>query len=543
MSSSHGRTGSSSGEVAEDEIVEIPWEEQPLKSREAKKPRTMTLSVGEELILNIEGQTVNFRIQTTIGDEKLDIYQGTPGRTRLNHFPFMRLPLELREDIYNLLYSRSKEIGPKTFTSNRSDETSEIKILSNILGQVRGASQKTGLIFANRQIMHEATKFLLENKTLKITRLRQLNVVANALTDDAFVFTRAILIRSLPNMDFQATLSPKFKTYSSLPPMDMAITRHLAVRFDEKFPTWQSYADTPLIKDLLTYDNLHGLRIDVVQPYPRIMKIENYCGFLLYCVDEVRLLKMWAEKKRVNDEDKKRFQEEKERFQEKKKRVEEENKKLLQDEKERLEEEDKEHIQDEEERLEEARWIAWAEQKRFESAEAERIENAEKERIETAEKERVKEELTAKASADQGKLDQISDHLKKRQRDWEGYSQLATSQLKKLKLGTDGDVQVLQIPFSLHLRTFALSLRSILHYDVAPSENLRFALDLSYRRYWAKPSTARSEMYLECSSLTGEGLDDVLETAKRAALLLVDKSESNICCVMAREILATTNTS
>ena len=38
--------------------------------------------------------------------------------------------------------------------------------------------------------------------------------------------------------------------------------------------------------------------------------------------------------------------------------------------------------------------------------------------------------------------------------------------------------------------------------------------------------------YLECSSLTGEGVDDVFEAATRAALLTFEKGESNGCCVI-----------
>lgn len=38
--------------------------------------------------------------------------------------------------------------------------------------------------------------------------------------------------------------------------------------------------------------------------------------------------------------------------------------------------------------------------------------------------------------------------------------------------------------------------------------------------------------YLECSSLTGDGVDDVFEAATRAALLAVDKRESTGCCVI-----------
>lgn len=38
--------------------------------------------------------------------------------------------------------------------------------------------------------------------------------------------------------------------------------------------------------------------------------------------------------------------------------------------------------------------------------------------------------------------------------------------------------------------------------------------------------------YLECSSLTGDGVDDVFEAATRAALLSVDKGESGGCCTI-----------
>lgn len=38
--------------------------------------------------------------------------------------------------------------------------------------------------------------------------------------------------------------------------------------------------------------------------------------------------------------------------------------------------------------------------------------------------------------------------------------------------------------------------------------------------------------YLECSSLTGEGVDDVFEAATRAALLTFEKKEGSGCCVI-----------
>lgn len=38
--------------------------------------------------------------------------------------------------------------------------------------------------------------------------------------------------------------------------------------------------------------------------------------------------------------------------------------------------------------------------------------------------------------------------------------------------------------------------------------------------------------YLECSSLTGEGVDDVFEAATRAALLTFEKGEGGGCCII-----------
>lgn len=48
-------------------------------------------------------------------------------------------------------------------------------------------------------------------------------------------------------------------------------------------------------------------------------------------------------------------------------------------------------------------------------------------------------------------------------------------------------------------------------------------------------TTARdigAKKYLECSSLSGEGVDDVFEAATRAALLTFEKSEGAGCCVI-----------
>ncbi|KAJ4403503.1 Rho GTPase [Neurospora sp. IMI 360204] len=57
----------------------------------------------------------------------------------------------------------------------------------------------------------------------------------------------------------------------------------------------------------------------------------------------------------------------------------------------------------------------------------------------------------------------------------------------------------------------------------------RFVMEDEGQRI-AKEIGARK--YLECSSLTGEGVDDVFEAATRAALLTFEKKEGSGCCVI-----------
>ena len=55
---------------------------------------------------------------------------------------------------------------------------------------------------------------------------------------------------------------------------------------------------------------------------------------------------------------------------------------------------------------------------------------------------------------------------------------------------------------------------------IAPREGTDGATEIGARKY------------LECSSLTGEGVDDVFEAATRAALLTFDKRKSSCCVVL-----------
>lgn len=55
---------------------------------------------------------------------------------------------------------------------------------------------------------------------------------------------------------------------------------------------------------------------------------------------------------------------------------------------------------------------------------------------------------------------------------------------------------------------------------VTPTDGEHAAKDIGARKY------------LECSSLSGEGVDDVFEAATRASLLMFEKTEGNGCCVI-----------
>jgi Rho family, other len=55
---------------------------------------------------------------------------------------------------------------------------------------------------------------------------------------------------------------------------------------------------------------------------------------------------------------------------------------------------------------------------------------------------------------------------------------------------------------------------------VAPKEGSDTATEIGARKY------------LECSSLTGEGVDDVFEAATRAALLTFDQQQSGCCVIL-----------
>ncbi|KXJ91905.1 GTP-binding protein rho2 [Microdochium bolleyi] len=60
-------------------------------------------------------------------------------------------------------------------------------------------------------------------------------------------------------------------------------------------------------------------------------------------------------------------------------------------------------------------------------------------------------------------------------------------------------------------------------------KSLKFVTD---RQGSAAATEIGARKYLECSSLSGEGVDDVFEAATRAALLTIEKGESAGCCVI-----------
>ena len=55
---------------------------------------------------------------------------------------------------------------------------------------------------------------------------------------------------------------------------------------------------------------------------------------------------------------------------------------------------------------------------------------------------------------------------------------------------------------------------------------------VSYRAGEAVKDAIGARKYLECSSLTGDGVDDVFEAATRAALTTFEKTKGGMCCTI-----------
>jgi len=85
------------------------------------------------------------------------------------------------------------------------------------------------------------------------------------------------------------------------------------------------------------------------------------------------------------------------------------------------------------------------------------------------------------------------------------------------------DVPILLVGLKMDIRDDPLAQEEMrkksLHFTTA-KEGIDAAHEIGARKY------------LECSSLTGEGVDDVFESATRAALLTFEKGERGGCCVM-----------
>ncbi|KAK4690156.1 hypothetical protein P7C71_g6567, partial [Lecanoromycetidae sp. Uapishka_2] len=79
-----------------------------------------------------------------------------------------------------------------------------------------------------------------------------------------------------------------------------------------------------------------------------------------------------------------------------------------------------------------------------------------------------------------------------------------------------------------------VGLKKDLREDPMAQEEMR-KKSLQFTAESAGTTTAReigARKYLECSSLTGEGVDDVFEAATRAALLTFEKTKGGGCCVI-----------
>ncbi|KAG7192114.1 Rho GTPase [Scheffersomyces spartinae] len=70
---------------------------------------------------------------------------------------------------------------------------------------------------------------------------------------------------------------------------------------------------------------------------------------------------------------------------------------------------------------------------------------------------------------------------------------------------------------------------------VGLKKDLRLNSSLEYVQPYQGEEVAReigAKAYLECSALTGEGVDDIFETAMRISLMVKDKKEQKGCCTI-----------
>jgi Rho family protein len=85
------------------------------------------------------------------------------------------------------------------------------------------------------------------------------------------------------------------------------------------------------------------------------------------------------------------------------------------------------------------------------------------------------------------------------------------------------DVPIILVGLKKDLRDDPIAIeemRKRSQHFVSPSDGERVAKEIGARKY------------LECSSLSGEGVDDVFEAATRASLLMFEKGEGSGCCVI-----------
>lgn len=84
-------------------------------------------------------------------------------------------------------------------------------------------------------------------------------------------------------------------------------------------------------------------------------------------------------------------------------------------------------------------------------------------------------------------------------------------------------VPVLLVGLKKDLRTNPVAVEEVrkrASYFVAPEEAQQVAKEIGARRY------------LECSALTGEGVDDIFEVATRASLLVSSTPPHTSCCII-----------
>ncbi|KAF2089615.1 hypothetical protein K490DRAFT_63751 [Saccharata proteae CBS 121410] len=242
-------------------------DKQPLKT----EPVLVTLQIGQELDVMVVGRTVKIIVQALDTDtETTRLIVTEPNGERWiqdmpMYFPFMKFPKELRDMIYNEIYSYSsaysRDISGKRRRRVDPDDLfnpTELDIVIAMEIQEKKDYRRKGnaLIFANKTIMREALPFYLKRKVFEFSSLPRMNEFLECFTDPLALqwISGLHFWIDVMQLDRRARPSPRLKDCLSLTRLFIRFSTEKSLT--ERWPTFDEFAREPIWAELMTYDNL-----------------------------------------------------------------------------------------------------------------------------------------------------------------------------------------------------------------------------------------------------------------------------------------------